>query len=251
MAARGEYAWPVGQARTGVVSQMGGEANSEDRGSFRAPLRVVICDDCKLNRECLALALRSHGMRVDCVGDLPSLFGQLEAGPPDVLLLNIGTPDSATLLQVGLDIGPDVRVIVTGLSADRESDIVSCAEAGVAGLHLRTESLGELLELIRNPAQDEAVCSKAVSAVLLRRVYSLVGQRNPELPDPVLTERENQILHLLEEGLSNQQIATRLSVSIHTVKNHARSMFSKLGVNSRTEAIAAYRAMRHSKVGWA
>lgn len=103
--------------------------------------------------------------------------------------------------------------------------------------------------MIRNPAQDGALCSQAVSAILLRRVYSLLRQQNPEFKDPALTDRESQTLQLMKEGLSNQQIASRLNVSIHTVKNHARSMFAKLGVNSRTEAIAADRAIRHSKVG--
>ncbi len=209
----------------------------------------MICDENTLNAECLAIALREHGIEAGYVGDLPALMAQVEFGVPDVLLLNISTPDSATLLQVGLDIGPAVRLIVTGLSTDRASDIVSCAEAGVAGLHLRTESLDELIAMIRNPAEDEATCSQNVSAILLRRVYSLVGQQHPESPDPGLTDRETQILQLLEEGLSNQQIASRLNVSIHTVKNHAHSMFGKLGVNSRTEAVAAYRARRHSTIG--
>lgn len=224
-------------------------------GSLTAPpqpcLRVVICDDSTLNRECLALALRANGIGSDGAWDLPSLFGRLETGLPDVFLLDIDTPDSATLLQVMLDFGPDVNVIVTGLSEDRESDIVSCAEAGVSGLHLRSESLDELIAMIRNPAGDDAVCSQKASAILLRRVYSLVGQANPESSDPGLTDRETEILGLLEMGLSNQQIASRLTVSIHTVKNHAHSMFGKLGVGSRTEAVAAYQAMRRPTTGQA
>lgn len=223
---------------------------SQSGDTATAGLRVVICDDSPLNRECLALALRSHGIVADCVWDLPSLFSQLDAGVPDVFLLNIGTPDSATLLQVALDIDQGVRVIVTGLSADRESEIVSCAEAGVAGLHLRTESLDELLDLIRHTAKDDqALCSPRISAILLRQVYALLGRHNPESKNLPLTERENQILRLLDEGLSNQQIGSRLGVSIHTVKNHLHSIFGKLGVSSRTEAVAVHRAMRYSDAG--
>lgn len=213
-------------------------------------LRVVICDDAALNRECLAVALGVHGIIADGAADLPSLLRRLEHGVPDVLLLNIATPDSATLLQVGLDVGPDVRVIVIGLSEDRESDIVSCAEAGVAGLHLRTESFDELLTLIRDTTtHDRSACSPAISAILMRRVYALAGQQNTESKDPGLTEREHQILQLLTAGLSNQQIASRLSVTIHTVKNHVHNLFGKLGVGSRAEAVAVYRAMRYSSLG--
>jgi len=230
----------------GAVTRIGGEVTAVDSGRPETRLRVVICEDGTLYRECLTIALQTHGIDAAGAWDLPSLFSRLESGEPDVFLLNIGTPDSATLLQVILDIGTDVRVIVTGLSEDRESEIVLCAEAGVAGLHLQTESLEELVAMIRNPTHDEALCSQKVSAILIRRVYSLVGQQNPESPDPMLTERENQIIRLLEAGLSNQQIASRLNVSIHTVKNHAHSMFGKLGVGSRTEAVAAYRAIRHA-----
>lgn len=216
-----------------------------------SPLQVVICDDAALHRECLALALNSHGIETECAGDLPSLFVLLDHCAPNVILLDISMPDSGTLLQVGIDLGPGVRVIVTGLSEERESDIVSCAEAGADGLHLRTETLDELLTLIVNPGREEALCSEKVSAILLRRVYSMVGQRNPnpESKEPALTDRETQIMRLLEEGLSNQQIASRLHVTVHTVKNHARSLFSKLGVSSRAEAVATYRAMRYSHVG--
>lgn len=211
-------------------------------------LSVVICDDSTLHRECLAVTLRAEGIDAEGVGDLPSLFDRLERGVPDVVLLDMGAPDSPTLLQVALDSGVDVRVIATGLSPEDESDIVSCAEAGVAGLHLRTESLEHLLALIRNASCDEALCSPTVSAILVRRVYSLLGQRNTTADSRqlILTDREIQIMKLLEDGLSNQQIASRLSVSISTVKNHVHSLFGKLGVNSRSEAVATYRAMRLS-----
>ena len=83
----------------------------------------------------------------------------------------------------------------------------------------------------------------------MRHVYALAGQQNQDSRDPGLTEREHQILQLLTEGLSNQQIASRLSVTIHTVKNHVHNLFGKLGVGSRAEAVAIYRAMRYSSLG--
>jgi ATP/maltotriose-dependent transcriptional regulator MalT len=67
--------------------------------------------------------------------------------------------------------------------------------------------------------------------------------------NPGLSAREGQILRLLEEGLSNQQIASRLNVTIHTVKNHVHSLFGKLGVASRAEAVAANRSIRHDAPG--
>jgi DNA-binding NarL/FixJ family response regulator len=225
------------------VNPIGGGTAPHKPGPAESPIRILICDANTLHRQCLATALSVHGMDARGAGDLPSLFEQLDRGVPDVLLLDVGTPDSATLLQVALDTGPEVRVIVTGLTEDAESEIVACAEAGVAGLHLRTESLDELLAMIRDAGNGRAACSSAVSAILFRHVYALVGQTDPGTPvrNPALSAREAQVLRLLEEGLSNQQIASRLNVTIHTVKNHVHSLFAKLGVASRAEAVAATR----------
>ncbi|MGI9123871.1 MAG: LuxR C-terminal-related transcriptional regulator [Mycobacterium sp.] len=208
--------------------------------------RVIVVDDGRLNRECLTAQLAAHGIDVYVAWDLPSLFKEVDAGLPAVVLLNIGTPDSATILPVAMDIAPTTKVIAYGLSADRESEIVGCAEAGVAGLHLRSESFEHLLGLIRRSGQGHALCSAEVSAILMRRVYAFAAQKNPDASTDSLTARENEILELVAQGLTNQQIATRLSVTLHTVKNHVHSLLTKLGVGSRAEAVAVYRATRYS-----
>jgi DNA-binding NarL/FixJ family response regulator len=209
-------------------------------------VRVVIVDDGGLNRECLVAHLVAHGVDAGCAWDLPSLFTQIDNGVPNVVLLNIDTPDSATLLQVSLDVDPNVKVIVFGLAADRESEIVACAEAGVAGLHLRSESFDHLLALVRSAGRGQAQCSAEVSAILLRRVYAFAAQANPELSTDSLTTRESEVLALIEQGLSNQQIASRLSLTVHTVKNHVHSLLTKLGVGSRADAVSVARAGRFS-----
>lgn len=212
------------------------------------PRRVVVCDDAIANRQCMVWALESHGIDADVAWDLPSLLASLSENATHVLLVNSATPDATALIQMALAVTPDTRVIVTGLSADREPEIVSFAEAGVTGLHLRTESFEELLALIRADG-DGQVCSPAVSAILVRHVYGLVEQENSTAQDAVLTERESQILRMLEEGLSNQQIATRLCVSVHTVKSHVHSLFGKIGAGSRAEAVKIYRTLGGSTIG--
>ena len=77
--------------------------------------------------------------------DLPSLLAEVAADVPDIVLIDIGTDDAATLVQISLDIDPKTRVVVFGLSTDRESEIISAAEAGAAGLHLRSETYEHLL----------------------------------------------------------------------------------------------------------
>ena len=209
-------------------------------------VRVLIIDDGLLSRECLAAQLELNGIDVDCAWDLPSLFSATDDAAPDVILLNIRTEDSATLLQVSLDMDAGVRVVIFGLSATRESEIVACAEAGVAGLHLRSESLEHLLTLVRDVGNGQSLCSPEVSAILLRKVYSSAGQPDPDPKAGMLTSRETEILGLIEEGLSNQQIASRLSLTLHTVKNHVHNLLTKLGVASRAEAVVVGRAARYA-----
>lgn len=136
-------------------------------------------------------------------------------------------------------------MIVYGLSEEREWEIVASAEAGAAGLHLRSESFDHLLDLMRDVENGRARCSPEVSAILLGQVYvDATGVRDPS--NGVLTARETEILMLIEEGLTNKQIATRLCVTVHTVKNHVHSLLGKLGVQSRAEATRFARAMRYS-----
>lgn len=208
--------------------------------------RIVIVDDGRLNRECLAAQLRAHQVEAGEAWDLPSLFNQVDAGTPDVILLNVATADSAMLLQVSGDIDPNTKVVVYGLSMDRESDIVAAAEAGVAGLHLRSESFADLLDMVRSAGNGQALCSPEVSAILMKRVYAFAAQTNPDSSTGSLTARENEILELLDQGLSNQQIATRLSVTLHTVKNHVHSVLTKLGVSSRSEAVTVFRTAKYA-----
>lgn len=207
---------------------------------------VVVIDDRRLNRECLAAQLRAHGVDAREAWDLPSLFGQVDAGTPDLILLNVGAADSDTLLHVSVDIGPHTKVVVYGLSIDREREIIAAAEAGVAGLHLESESLDHLLELLRTAGGGSAQCSAEVSAILMRRVYAFAAQANPDSSTDSLTARESEILGLLAQGMTNQQIATRLSVTLHTVKNHVHSVLTKLGVSSRADAVAVFHSARYA-----
>lgn len=209
-------------------------------------MRVVVVDDGVLNRECLAAQLMQNGVMATAAWDLPTLLAEVDRAVPNVVLINISTPDSSTLLQLALDLDPSCRVIVYGLSTDRESEIVACAEAGIAGLHLRTESFEYLLSLLNSAADSGAQCSPEVSAILLRRVYAFAAQANPDVSTDLLTPREIEILELIDRGLTNQQIASRLSLTLHTVKNHVHNLLGKLGVASRAEAVTVLRATKYA-----
>lgn len=205
--------------------------------------RSLIIDDCTLHRETLAAVLAAYG---ECspiaAWDLPSLHSALSEVTPEIILINMGTKGDVALLRLVRESCPEARVIVVGLSEEDESQIVACAEAGVAGYHLRTDSFADLLSTMCRVASGESYCSPKVSAILLRRLSALAAQRRTVPRDPDLTAREIQILRLLELGRSNSDIADELCIALHTVKNHVHSVLKKLGVGTRVEAAAYSRS---------
>jgi DNA-binding NarL/FixJ family response regulator len=216
-----------------------GPVPADGRGGPILGVRFLIVDDCKLNRENLAVVFAAHGgSELAMAWDLPSLSAALSENAPEVVFFNMGTRNNLTLLRMVRDTCPEARVIVVGIAEDDESEIIACAEAGVAGYHLRADSLYDLLTLLSKVGNGESLCSPKVSAILLKRLSTLATQRRPVPKELVLTAREIQILRLLESGLSNQQIADQLYIALHTVKNHVHSVLNKLGVSTRAAAAA-------------
>lgn len=209
-----------------------------------ASVRMLVVDDCTLQRENLVTVLcEGDNTPAPAVAwDLPSVLAVMNESPPDIALLSMTTRESIALLHAIRGEWPQAKVIVVGLSEDDESDIINCAEAGVAGYHLRTESLFELLSLISKVVNDETICSPKVSAILLRHLSTLAAQRRGGRRDLDLTAREMQILKMLDLGMSNRDIAEQLCITLHTVKNHVHAVLRKLGVSTRAEAAALHRA---------
>jgi DNA-binding NarL/FixJ family response regulator len=207
---------------------------------------VVIADDCRLFRENLATVLTARGIEVHrLVWDLPSLVVALQTAETGVIvLLNMAIRGVGLLVRAALEIKSDVRIIVLGASEDADSDIIACAEAGVAAYHMRTNTLDELISLIDDVAAGQTLCPPEITAALLRRFSALGAQKPPPPKELVLTARETQILRMLELGRSNREIARYLDIAVHTVKNHVHSLLTKLGVSTRVEAAALARTIR-------
>jgi DNA-binding NarL/FixJ family response regulator len=207
--------------------------------------RVLIVDDCTLFRENLVAVLMLNGFQPPAVAwDLPTLVSALQDDRIRILLVNLRTRGSELLMRAALDINAGLRSIALGASEEDETEVVACAEAGVWGYHLRTDSLKDLIVLVHNVAAGTSSCPPRVSAILLRRLSSLATASQPVERELALTSREGQILRMLELGRSNRDIATHLGIAVHTVKNHVHSLLTKLGVSSRAEAAALARSAR-------
>ncbi|RZT25332.1 LuxR family two component transcriptional regulator [Mycobacterium sp. BK558] len=217
-----------------------------DLAQGRLPaVNILIIDDCALQRENLASILgHESALSPSVAWDLPSMRAATTETAPSIVLLSMMTRDSIALLCAVRQIWPLARVIVVGIAEDDEAGIIACAEAGVAAYHLRSESLCELRNLIAKVADGESACSPWISTILLRHLSTMASQRRSGPTDPDLTSREMQILQMLEQGLSNRDIADQLCITLHTVKNHVHSVLSKLGVRTRAEAAAVSRSLR-------
>jgi DNA-binding NarL/FixJ family response regulator len=170
------------------------------------------------------------------------LSGAIKAGSVDVVLLGSSRIENSfsaiPLLESLLGRHEALKVIVLSQDPDY-AEVISFFGAGAKGLVSSEDLKFDLLcKSIRCVFQGQIWAS---NKFVRHMASSLAGQQTQELTDakgkPLLTKREQQVLHLLAEGLSNQQLAAELKLSEHTVKNHLFRIYDKLGVSSRTEAV--------------
>ncbi|MEV7562128.1 response regulator [Streptomyces sp. NPDC048331] len=160
---------------------------------------------------------------------------ELAAGEPvDVVLMDLqfgpgpGMHGSeATALITARPGAPRVLVLTT---YDTDADILAAVEAGASGYLLKDAPPEELAAAVRTAAAGQSALAPAVALRLMDRMRT---------PAEALTKRELEVLQLVADGLSNQQISKRLFLSQATVKSHLVHVYAKLGVDSRTSAVAA------------
>jgi two-component system, NarL family, nitrate/nitrite response regulator NarL len=205
---------------------------------------LVVVSDIRLYRDGLAEVLgRRTGLDVVGVAaSLPAAIGETRQRKPDIVLVDMAAkPRPAAVRDFVLAV-PDAKVVALAL-ANAEEDVLDYAEAGIVGYVTRESSLDELVSAIESVARDEMVCSPRMTATLLRRVAELAASRGLEPARAArLTGRELQIVRLIDDGLSNKEIARRLYIEVATVKNHVHNILEKLQVRRRAEAATKLRA---------
>ena len=209
------------------------------------PLRLLLVDDHALFREGL-ISLLSYQNDFTVVGEAEnaeSALDQARALKPDIVLMDIELPgeDGVTATQrLTLEM-PTVTVVMLTVHDDSQT-LFEAIKAGAQGYLVKNVRSRELLEQLRGLARGEAAISRRMAARILEEIR---GQTEPFGPGEKLTAREMDVLELVAARLSNAEIAERLVVSEHTVKNHMKSILSKLHLHNRHQA-AAYGIAR----GW-
>jgi DNA-binding NarL/FixJ family response regulator len=209
------------------------------------PLRLLLVDDHALFREGL-ISLLSYQDDFTVVGEAEDAEGALDqarALGPDIVLMDIELPgeDGVSATQRLKMEMPAITVVMLTVHDDSQT-LFEAIKAGAQGYLVKNVRSRELLEQLRGLARGEAAISRRMAARILEEIR---GQPEPSGPEEELTAREMEVLELVATRLSNAEIAERLVISQHTVKNHMKSILSKLHLRNRHQA-AAYGVAR----GW-
>lgn len=152
---------------------------------------------------------------------------------PDVILMDLvmDVMDGIQATKVILNEWPEAKILILTSFIDDEK-VYPALEAGASGYLLKTSSASEIAEAIRRTYSGEEIIEEEVSKKI--KEDELSGDRRNLHQD--LTNREMEVLHLIADGLSNQEIADKLFITLKTVKTHVSNILSKLEVSDRTQA---------------
>ena len=196
-------------------------------------IRVAVADDHPMFRAGVVGSLREvPGIEVvGEAGDAASALMLARTELPDVIILDIAMPGGG--LTAAREIAaacPATRIVMLTVSED-EDDLLAAVKSGASGYVLKGAGAGELVSVIRSVNAGEVYVAPALAWGMLREL-----QTPRTSPFDELTEREREVLELVAEGLSNQEVGDRLGLAEKTIKHYMTNILGKLQVRSRVEA---------------
>jgi len=202
--------------------------------------RVLVVEDDADTRRYLAQALGAGEARyrVRTAATLGEGLAELEDAPPRVLLVDLGLPDGngLDLIRAARAKSSAILPLVITVFGD-EASVIGAIEAGAQGYILKSEAPDDLREAVAQVIAGGAPISPGIASHLLRRFAESAAQGPHTDEGPGLTGREQDVLKLLVRGLPYQEVADALAISRNTVASHVKSIYRKLEVGSRGEAV--------------
>lgn len=207
----------------------------------RRRIKVLLVDDHPLFRAGVRQRLWEYDPELEVVGEAEnSLQAQQMVAlfSPDVVLMDIamGDENGIEATRAIKRTAPTVAVIILSLYDDVQY-IEAAVEAGAAGYFLKTVQGPDLAAAVRSAHKGDTVMSPEVASRVFRRLLPRLRPASQPAPGQRLSERESEVLALVARGAANREIARSMGLSVRTVEAHLRSIFGKLLVGSRTEAV--------------
>ncbi len=204
-------------------------------------MRVFLADDHPLFRIGLRIAL-DHVPDIQLIGEASDGYGAVEkirADPPDVSLIDVDMPGISGIRVIRLlrKAFPEMKILVLS-TYDDENYINSAMQAGADGYVLKCIEVDELVRIIKSFCDGSPVVSPYLVNLSLDFKAPVKSAATAEdLGYPLLTHREKEILQSIIRGQSNKEISHTFCVSVETVKSHVKSIYHKLQVKNRVEAV--------------
>lgn len=203
--------------------------------------KILVADNAFLVREGLKAVLTGQE-QIQVVGEAShrsELFAKLSALAPDLVILDYHTPDDSFSIEDVRDIhtlSPHTSTLIISSWLNKEM-VMQVLRYGAKGFLLKQCDETEILGAIHAIGKDEKFfCGRVLDIILERQSIPVAESREPCEP-AFLTQRETEIVRMMAEGSSTQDIAEELSLSVHTIYTHRKNIMRKLGVNTASEVI--------------
>ncbi|SMB88611.1 two component transcriptional regulator, LuxR family [Thermanaeromonas toyohensis ToBE] len=203
-------------------------------------IKVMLVEDHAIVREGLKALLASE-KDIEVVGEAGSSREALQVAiraRPEVVIMDLRLPDRSGIevTRALKEAFPDIKVVILSMY-DEEELVIRALKSGATGYVLKRAGVTELLRAIRTVSSGEAYLDSAIARRVVEGLQKGISLEQRAGMGPELTPREEEILRLVAQGLTNQEIAQRLFISIKTVQAHRANLMKKLGVHDRVDLV--------------
>jgi DNA-binding NarL/FixJ family response regulator len=216
------------------------------RAGHMRKIKIVLVEDNRILRDGIKAVINAQAdlKVVAASGGNHDTMLQARTKKPHVILLDLGLRNGSGLHMVkelSREL-PQIKVIGMGLIPS-QLDVIEFVEAGASGFILKDASIDDVLRTIRSVAGGTKILPPTLTESLFTRVIEQALQKGKgNLPEAVrMTKREREIIVLIAEGMSNKEIADRLSLSTYTVKSHVHNILEKMALHSRLQIATQFR----------